>query len=134
MSNISIKYTGSLRTIATHQLSGTTLTTDAPPDNSGEGTSFSPTDLAATALGTCMMTIMAIAAKTHGISMKGAKSTVEKVMASDPRRIGELIIDISLTCSLDSKERKILERAAHSCPVGRRLSLDVKETVNINYI
>lgn len=133
MPDISIKYTGGLRTVVKHELSGSTLITDAPPDNQGKGESFSPTDLAAASLGSCIMTIMGIAAETHGISMEGAKSSVEKVMASDPRRIGELKVDISLPSALNKKERTILERAAHSCPVGRSLSADLKETIHIHY-
>ncbi len=133
MPEISIEYLGELRTQITHGLSGVKLITDAPPDNQGKGESFSPTDLAAAALGSCIMTIVGIAAKTHGISMEGSKSKVEKIMASDPRRIGELVVDITFPSALNQKERTILERAAHSCPVGRSLSNELKETIQFHY-
>lgn len=134
MSEISIEYDGDLRTVAKHELSGTTLITDAPPDNQGRGESFSPTDLAAAALGTCIMTIMGIAAKTHGFTMAGAKSKVTKIMKLNPRRIGELKVNISLPSNLNPKQRKILEKAAHACHVGNSLSSELKEIIHITYV
>ncbi len=127
-----IVYLGNLRTEATHLLSGNTIITDAPPDNQGMGAAFSPTDLCATSLACCMMTIMGIAARTHQIDMDGATATVNKIMASDPRRIG----GIELTLYMPDKpyterEKKILEGAAKGCPVSRSLNADLDEVVNI---
>jgi putative redox protein len=127
-----ITYLGDLRTEATHLLSGNKIITDAPPDNNGKGEAFSPTDLAATALGACMMTIMGIAARDRGIDMTGATAEVTKKMALDPfRRIAG--IDLKITMPSDKKftekEKKLLEAAAHACPVSRSLSANLEETV-----
>jgi putative redox protein len=127
-----ITYLGDLRTEATHLLSGNKIITDAPPDNNGKGEAFSPTDLAATALGACMMTIMGIAARDRGIDMTGATADVTKKMALDPfRRIAG--IDLKITMPIDKiyseKEKKLLEAAAHACPVSRSLSSNLEETV-----
>ena len=94
MATIETVYLGGLRTEATHVQSGTKLVTDAPVDNHGKGESFSPTDLVATALGSCMMTLMGIAGQTHDIDVDGTRLSITKVMAADPRRIGEIKIDV----------------------------------------
>src|SRR5512138_1288073 len=86
---------GDLRTEVVHKLSGTILTTDAPPDNQGKGEFFSPTDLVATALGSCMLTIMGIAGKTHGFDVAGTTWKITKIMADNPRRIAEVVIEIT---------------------------------------
>ncbi len=127
-----VVYQGGLRTEATHLQSGTVILTDAPTDNHGRGEAFSPTDLVATALASCMATIMGIAAQTHGLEITGTRFEVLKIMAAEPRRIGEIIVDIHypLGLSLSEKEKAILERAALTCPVFESLHPDCKKTVS----
>lgn len=123
MVQIDIEYQGDLRCRARHGPSGTELLTDAPVDNQGRGESFSPTDLVATALGACMLTIMGIVAKRHGWDLAGARVKVEKGMIADPaRRIGRLAVTISVPAELDAAARGALERAAFTCPVHQSLS------------
>ncbi|MBI5505591.1 MAG: OsmC family protein [Deltaproteobacteria bacterium] len=122
MVHIDITYTGGLRCEAVHEPSGRELTTDAPVDNHGRGESFSPTDLVATALGTCMVTIMGIFADRHDWNIEGTRVGVDKEMtAQGPRRISRLSVTIDVPSALDENARKTLESAAHTCPV--RLSL-----------
>ena len=128
-----VLYEGGLRCKAIHKKSGTLISTDAPLDNEGKGESFSPTDLIATALGSCMLTIMGIAARNHKIDMNGTTAEVTKIMASDPRRISKLEVLIHMAKDYPAKERKILEAAAHGCPVGRSLHQDLEETVAFVY-
>tara|TARA_B000000532_G_C18713129_1_gene339142 strand:+ start:19 stop:420 length:402 start_codon:yes stop_codon:yes gene_type:complete len=128
-----IEYKGELRTEAVHLSSGKAIITDAPVDNKGKGEAFSPTDLVATALGSCMMTIMGIVAEREGIKLDGTIAEVEKVMATNPRRIGEIIIKIKCIQKLNRDERDKLERAAKTCPVSRSLSENLKETVEFIY-
>jgi len=126
-------YLGDLRTEALHIRSQNTILTDAPIDNNGKGEAFSPTDLVATALGSCVMTIMGIASNTHGIDIKGATAEITKVMASNPRRISEIHIIITMPKNYTDKEKVILERAAHHCPVAQSLHPDLKEVIEIKY-
>jgi putative redox protein len=127
-------YKGDLRTEATHILSGTTITTDAPPDNQGKGEFFSPTDLVATALGSCMLTLIGIASRTHGFSIDGTQIGVTKVMASNPRRIGEIHIEFHFPeIRYTDKEKKIIERAALTCPVELSLHPDIKRDIRFHY-
>ncbi len=122
MVHIDITYTGGLRCEAVHEPSGRALTTDAPVDNHGRGETFSPTDLVATALGTCMVTIMGIFAGRHGWNIDGTRIGVDKKMTGEgPRRIARLSVSIDVPHALDENARKTLENAAHTCPV--RLSL-----------
>ena len=121
-------YLGGLRTEAEHLKSGTRIVTDAPTDNNGKGEAFSPTDLVATALGSCMMTIMGIAARNHEIDMEGTELIVNKIMKSDPRRIGKIEIVITIPANdYSKKERKILEAAAHGCPVGSTIKEGIED-------
>lgn len=121
------RYSGDLRCEAVHAESGATLRTDAPKDNMGLGASFSPTDLVATALGTCVVTTIAIVAKRRGFDVASMSFRVEKHMATDPvRRIGGLPLTVRLPASLTPEERRIAENAAHACPVHRSLHPDVK--------
>lgn len=126
-------YEGGLRCRALHKKSGTRINTDAPIDNEGKGESFSPTDLVATALGGCMLTIMGIAARNHEIDMKGARVEVTKTMASNPRRISKIEVTIRMPKQYTDKEKKILEAAAHGCPVSQSLSADLEEVLHIVY-
>lgn len=130
MVEIKIAYKGNLRTKALHTPSGQTLFTDAPVDNCGKGEYFSPTDLVATALGSCVLTIMGIAAQKHEIDLKGATATVVKEMAAAPvRRIGALTVTINVPTIPSDEHKTILEKAAHTCPVHQSLSADVKVTM-----
>lgn len=123
-------YTGELRTRAIHLASGNEMITDAPTDNNGLGQAFSPTDTVATALATCMLTVMGIKARDLAIDLKGSFAEVTKIMASDPRRISEIIVRMELPSSVGARNRTILERVANTCPVHQSLHPDVKrETV-----
>lgn len=127
-------YKGNLRTEATHLKSGNVIITDAPTDNHGKGEAFSPTDLASTSLASCILTIMGIAANKHDIDMSGAHATVHKTMASDPRRIAKIEIEIVMPEKIyDKKQIKILEAAAHHCPVGLSLHSETEEVVSIKW-
>tara|TARA_Y100000816_G_scaffold66193_1_gene43964 strand:- start:1886 stop:2287 length:402 start_codon:yes stop_codon:yes gene_type:complete len=128
-----VKYKGELRTEAEHLRSGKTIITDAPIDNQGKGEAFSPTDLVATALASCMMTIMGIVAERDEIELEGTIAEVEKIMAKNPRRIGEIKIKIKFSQKLNGDERDKLERAAKSCPVSGSLNHNLKETVEFIY-
>lgn len=128
-----VEYKGELRTEAVHLKSGKTIITDAPIDNQGKGEAFSPTDLVATALGSCMITIMGIVAEREGIILDGTIAEVEKVMATSPRRIGEIKIKIKFIQKLNRDQRDKLETAAKTCPVSGSLSEDLKETVEFIY-
>jgi uncharacterized OsmC-like protein len=131
-----ILYQGQLRTIMTHLESGANVETDAPKDNQGLGEAFSPTDLVASALGACMLSIMGIASKTHQLDVDGTKADVKKIMIADPqRRIAEIKIDIHFPKekSYDEKQRKILEHAAMTCPVFLSLSDKLIKTVAFHW-
>lgn len=128
-------YEGDLRTVATHLKSGTVIETDAPVDNHGKGERFSPTDLVATALASCMCTLMGIAANTHHINLGKIACTVEKIMAANPRRIGEINIEITLSnATYSDKEKKILETAAMTCPVFESLHPALKKNVSFHWL
>ena len=122
MTNITCTYTGDLHCEAIHSGSGATLSTDAPLDNEGKGEAFSPTDLLATSLGTCMLTIMGITARSRGWSLEGASASIEKVMSADgPRRIDTLRVTLQLPEQLDDDQRALLQRVAEQCPVKRSI-------------
>ena len=128
---IQIRYEGDLRTVATHLQSSTTLITDAPTDNHGRGESFSPTDLVATGLGACMLSIMGIVADRHGWDLTRATAAVKKVMAADPvRRIARLEVELRIPGDFDRKARTALERAAMGCPVHATLGENVEMPVS----
>jgi putative redox protein len=134
MVEVQIRYEGNLRCAATHVQSGTALSTDAPRDNQGLGESFSPTDLVATALGSCMMTIMGIVARKHGIDLAGTKIRVLKEMsATPPRRIAQLTVEFTLPASVPADKRLLLEEAAMTCPVHKSLSPEIKTPVRFNW-
>lgn len=135
MTKMITTYKGNLRTEIVHELSGTKLITDAPLDNHGKGESFSPTDLFASALGSCMLTIIGITAQTHGFSIDGTVITTEKVMAANPRRVAEIIINFKFPegANYSEKEKKLIEAAANSCPVGNSLRADIVKTINFNW-
>ena len=126
---VDIIYRGGLRTEATHTRSSRTLLTDAPVDNQGKGESFSPTDLVATGLGSCILTIMGIVAERHGWDLSGARASVNKVMGQNPRRIQRLEVTVRIPGVFDEKARSALERAALGCPVHATLSENVEMPV-----
>lgn len=128
-----VTYEGELRTKAVHILSGTGIITDAPPDNQGKGEAFSPTDLVATALASCMLTIMGIAARTHQMDIRGTQVEVTKVMASNPRRISEVHCHLHIPAGFNDKQKAILEHAARTCPVMQSLSSDMLKVVTFTY-
>ncbi len=126
-------YLGNLKMELTHGPSGAKLKTAAPVDNKGDGSSFSPTDLVAAALGSCMVTTMAIVAERDGITAEEFTFRIEKHMANDPRRIGALPVEIHMPAGLDPDQRAKLERAANHCPVHRTLAPEVDQTVTFVY-
>jgi putative redox protein len=127
-------YEGQLRARATHTPSGTVLIADAPVDNHGKGESFSATDLVVTALGTCKLLTMGIAAQRDGVSIDGATANVEKHMSSDPpRRIARLVVQISFPAGIPLDYRVKLERTARGCPVARSLSSEIEIEASFSY-
>lgn len=134
MNTIEIQYQGQLRTAARHMQSATELVTDAPTDNHGLGESFSPTDLVATALGSCMLTIMGIVAERHGWDLSRATAGVTKVMAADPvRRIARLEVVLRIPGEFDDRARRALEKAANGCPVHATLGASVEMPVRFEW-
>ena len=129
-----IIYKGELRTDCKHLQSGTVIETDAPTDNNGKGERFSPTDLIATALGSCILTTMAIKMESE-IDLAGTRLEVTKIMATNPRRIGEIKIAIYFPENLqvDDRQKTMLENLAHACPVSKSLHPDLKQTVQFFY-
>ena len=121
MSTSKIIYKNNLRTEAQHIASGQKIITDAPLDNNGKGEAFSPTDLVATALASCMITIMAIAAEKNGINISETSASVKKIMGTNPRTISDIVIEIKMSKDLALKDRKRLEKAALACPVHKSL-------------
>lgn len=129
-----LEYTGNLQLRATHLKSGQTIVTDAPVDNNGKGSAFSPTDLLASSLGLCMITIMGIAAQNSGFSIDGTKARVTKIMASDPRRVGEVMIELDFPKNdYSEREKQIIRQCAKICPVSQSLHPDLKQTVIFNF-
>lgn len=134
MHGIETIYVGELRTEATHLLSGTKIITDAPPDNQGKGEHFSPTDLVAAALGSCMVTIMGIAARTHNFNLDGTRLVITKIMSKEPpRKIAEIVIDLTFPFDYSDKVKKIIEHTVKNCPVALSLHPDLKQTVELHY-
>ncbi len=131
---IQFEYQGDLHCKAVHGPSRAELNTDAPRDNQGSGESFSPTDLVATALGTCMLTVMGIMARTLNIDISGTTATVEKEMTtSPPRMIASLKVNIRVPQSVSPENQQKLERAAHTCPVHQSLHPDVQAPIEFNW-
>jgi putative redox protein len=131
---IQVRYEGSLRCEAVHGPSSNRVLTDAPVDNNGRGESFSPTDLVATALGSCMLTIMGMVAERNGWETGGLRARVVKEMVADPdRRIGRLTVEILVPAELDERARKVLERAALTCPVHKSLRPEIEIPVEFVY-
>ena len=122
-------YQGGLRTECTHLQSGSTFITDAPVDNNGKGEAFSPTDTVATALASCMLTIMGIKADQKSIDLIGSYGEVQKTMQATPRKISKIAVTLHLPKSIDDKNQKLLEQAALTCPVYQSLDPDMDKDV-----
>ncbi len=134
MVNMSIQYEGSLHCKVTHGPSGTSITTDAPLDNGGQGASFSPTDLVGAALGACMITVMALVAERKKINLAGLTAGVSKEMIQSPaRRIGKLEVVLHMPSGLSDSEKTLLERTAMTCPVHASLKSEVEIPVRFIY-
>ena len=126
-------YSGNLKTESQHLQSGEKIITDAPIDNKGMGEAFSPTDLAATSLANCMMTVMGITANRHNIDINGARADVEKFMGVNPRRIVKIKIDFHFPMSYDTETMKLLEKSALNCPLAKSLSASISQNIHFNY-
>lgn len=134
MPTIKSSYLGNLRTSSTHLQSGKNILTDAPVDNNGKGEAFSPTDLLASALGSCMVTIMGIVAENNGHKLDGLDWEVTKVMQSNPRKIAEIIVDFQWEDPIsDPVLIQKLKNAAKTCPVALSLDSEIKQTINFNF-
>ncbi len=135
MVQIEIDYEGELHCSAKHGPSGSVIATDAPVDNNGRGEAFSPTDLVATALGSCMATVMGIAARRKGIPLEGFKVTVRKHMSADtPRRIAKLELELVVPLPADHPERAFLEATGRGCPVHHSIHPDIEVEMNWEWI
>ena len=128
-----ITYLGDLRTTSTHIQSGTEILSDAPIDNNGKGEAFSPTDLVANALGSCMFTIMGIKARDMNINLEGSTASVTKIMQAEPRRISAIEIVFEMNYAPDEKTKIILERAAMTCPVFLSLNTEIDKRITFNW-
>ena len=134
MPTISIRYEGQLHTVCKHEQSGTEISTDGPTDNHGRGESFSPTDLVATGLGACMLSIMGIVADRHDWDLTRATADVNKIMVADPaRRIARIEVTLTIPGDFDSRARTALEKAALNCPVHKTLGANVEMPVTFRW-
>lgn len=132
MPTSTLKYLGNLRTELTHLQSGKVVITDAPTDNNGKGEAFSPTDLMSTSLCACMITIMGVAAQTHGFSIDGATAEITKIMSANPRKVSEVQVEITFPKNnYSDKEKRIIEHIAGTCPVALSLHPDLKQNVKL---
>ena len=128
-----VYYSSELRTESTHLQSGETYITDAPIDNEGKGEAFSPTDIIATGLANCMLTIMGIVAKRKSLDIEGTKAEVTKIMGTEPRRISEIKIDFFFPKSYDKNSKQLLQTVAINCPVAKSLANGLTQTINFHY-
>jgi uncharacterized OsmC-like protein len=134
MNTAEVIYKGQLRSECTHLQSGTKIVTDAPTDNFGKGKAFSPTDLVAIALASCMITTVGVITRLENIILDGSKLTVKKIMESNPRRIAAIHIDIEINNSnLTEEQKKRIEEIAQNCPVAKSLHPDLIQKVNFTY-
>ncbi|RUT77743.1 OsmC family protein [Ancylomarina longa] len=134
MTTVKSKYLGDLRTECIHLQSGNKIFTDAPTDNQGKGEAFSPTDLLATALGSCIMTIMGIVARDNDIDIVGTELNITKIMTSDPRRVAEVVVEFNFPDKgYTSAEKEIIESVAGTSPVPLSLHDHMKQTIKLNW-
>ncbi len=134
MPSIELSYNGDLRTTSIHKKSGSKLITDAPTDNQGKGEAFSPTDLVATALASCMLTLMGIHARKHNFTLGLPSAQVTKVMKSGPRQIAEIHIEIAMNKKFSPSEQELLEHAAKTCPVALSLHETLDQRLTIHWL
>ncbi|MDG3581484.1 OsmC family protein [Galbibacter pacificus] len=128
-----VTYLGALRTKCVHLKSSNSFITDAPTDNNGKGEAFSPTDTVATALASCMLTVMGIKARDMDVELTETTATVTKTMAADPRRISKIGVVFDIPVHVDEKSRKILEKTANTCPVHHSLHPDIEKVITFNW-
>ena len=128
-----ITYLGELRTSSVHLKCGTEILSDAPTDNHGKGEAFSPTDLLANALGSCMISIMAIKSKDLNLNLEGSTADITKIMQSEPRKIAKIIVTFNMSVAIDQRMKLILERTAMTCPVLLSLHPDIEKEVTFNW-
>lgn len=133
MPTANITYVGELRTVCMHLQSGTEILTDAPTDNHGKGEAFSPTDLVATALGSCMVSIMGIKSRDLDVDLKDSTVSITKIMQAEPRRIAKIEVVLNMAIATSDKNKTILERAAMTCPVLLSLHPDIEKEVTFNW-
>ncbi len=125
-----VSYLGNLRTESVHISSNEKIVTDAPTDNNGKGEAFSPTDLVASSLSSCILTVIGIVSKQIKYDLTNTTSSVKKIMGDNPRRIVEIEVKIEFSQSTDSKKRAIIEKTALNCPVAKSLHPDIKQTIS----
>ncbi|BCY29557.1 OsmC family protein [Flavobacterium okayamense] len=133
MPTANITYVGELRTVCMHLQSGTKILTDAPTDNHGKGEAFSPTDLVATALGSCMVSIMGIKSRDLDIDLKDSTVSITKIMQAEPRKIAKIEVVLNMSITTSDKNKTILERAALTCPVLLSLHPEIEKEVTFNW-
>ncbi len=133
MPTVNITYVGELRTVCIHLQSGTEILTDAPTDNHGKGEAFSPTDLVATALGSCMVSIMGIKSRDLDVDLKDSTVSITKIMQAEPRKIAKIEVILNMSIATSDKNKTILERAAMTCPVLLSLHPDIEKEVTFNW-
>lgn len=128
-----VTYLGDLRTTSVHLQSGTEILSDAPKDNHGKGEAFSPTDLVANSLATCMVSIMGIKSRDLNVDLTGSTAEVTKIMQAEPRKIAKIIAVFTMSVAVDEKAKIILERAAMTCPVLLSLHPDIEKEITFNW-
>lgn len=128
-----LEYTGNLRCELKHTASGTPAISDAPVDNHGKGEAFSPTDMVAASLASCMLTVMGIYAESKEINMRGAKATVHKTMGSNPRRISRIDVRINMPANIEERVRPRFEDIGKNCPVAKSLNPELKQCVSFSW-
>lgn len=133
MTTLKTIYKGNLRTEITHLQSGAKVITDAPTDNNGKGEAISPTDMLAAALGSCMLTIMGMAANNHGFDIDGTEVEITKVMGTEPRRVVEIQVIFNFPRDYDDRTKRFIENAVKSCPAEHSLHPDIKRVITYNY-
>ena len=125
-----VNYLGNLRTESIHISSNDKIVTDAPKDNNGKGEAFSPTDLIASSLSCCILTVIGIVSKKIKYDLRNTKSSVKKIMAGNPRRIAEIVVKIEFSKPTDFKTKTIIEKTALNCPVAKSLHPDIKQNIS----
>lgn len=134
MTTSTVTYEGNLRTSAIHLQSNNQIITDAPTDNHGRGEAFSPTDLLATSLASCMLTVMGIKAESMGLDLAGTTANVTKIMATEPRRVAQIDVQVKVKGVSEEKDQIILKNTALACPVAKSLHPDLLQNIQIEFI